>query len=296
MKRSSSRLAGLSTRIRSLVSAIEQNDEREIEQAILRLSRSRRVFAPLGFAIGAIVLLFDAVKLIVLNVRLLLIQVLPAMWIWLAMLDLKVHVLHGRQFHPIRGPILIPLNLVIIAITIGCFFLNAVFAFAISHPGRPDIPAARRQALEHIGSIAISGAVVGAMLGFSTTIVTRWGHPWFSISLGIVVGIMMISYIALPSRMIGAKRSQSRRDRISTAVVSGALSATVSMPPYVLGRIGILMLGSKVLLIPGIILLAIGLTLQAGATGAVRAIKMSATLTAAVSPGAEDTRDAAAPG
>jgi hypothetical protein len=40
------------------------------------------------------------------------------------------------------------------------------------------------------------------------------------------------------------------------------------------------MLGSKVLLIPGVFLIAIGATLQAGATGAVRAIKMSASLTA----------------
>ena len=39
------------------------------------------------------------------------------------------------------------------------------------------------------------------------------------------------------------------------------------------------MLGSSILLIPGILLFALGLTLQAGATGAVRAIKMSVTLT-----------------
>ena len=55
-------------------------------------------------------------------------------------------------------------------------------------------------------------------------------------------------------------------------------------PPYLLGRLGILMLGSSILLIPGIFLLALGLTLQAGATGAVRAIKMSATLTTAPRP------------
>jgi hypothetical protein len=39
------------------------------------------------------------------------------------------------------------------------------------------------------------------------------------------------------------------------------------------------MLGSKLLLIPGIVAIALGFTLQAGATGAVRAIKMSVTLT-----------------
>ena len=40
------------------------------------------------------------------------------------------------------------------------------------------------------------------------------------------------------------------------------------------------MLGSQVLLIPGIFLLAFGFTLQAGATGAVRAVKLSSVLTA----------------
>ena len=67
-------------------------------------------------------------------------------------------------------------------------------------------------------------------------------------------------------------------------MVGGALSATVCTPPYLLGRLGILMLGSSVLLIPGIFVLALGVTLQAGANGAVRAIKMSATLTTAGRP------------
>ena len=38
------------------------------------------------------------------------------------------------------------------------------------------------------------------------------------------------------------------------------------------------MLGSRALLIPGIILLAFAITVQAGATGAVKAVKMSAKL------------------
>ena len=123
------------------------------------------------------------------------------------------------------------------------------------------------------------------LLAFSTTVVTRWGRPWFTLSLGIIVGVMMVSYVAVPARLIGAaKRKQSRRDKLSTSVVGGALSATVCTPPYVLGRLGILMLGSSLLFIPGIFVLALGVTLQAGATGAVRAIKMSATLTSAGHP------------
>ncbi len=83
------RSAAFSARVRSLVRAIEKNDETKVEEAILRLGRSRRVFAPLAFAISAFVMLYDGLRLLVSNWRLTLVQILPAMWIWLAMFDLK---------------------------------------------------------------------------------------------------------------------------------------------------------------------------------------------------------------
>ena len=282
------RFAALSARIGSLVRAIQDNDEAKIEEAILRLSESRRVFAPLAFAVGAFAMLFNGLKLLVTNWRLTLVQILPAMWIWLAMFDLKAHVLHGKSFTVLRGPVLIPVGLLIIAITVASFFLNAVFAFAVSRPGRPEVRPAVAQARQHLRPIIASGAVLGALLAFSTTIVTRWGRPWFTISLGIVVGMMMVSYVAVPARLIGAKPPrQSRRDKLAATAVGGALSATVCTPPYVLGRLGILALGSSavIIFILGLFAVSLGVTLQAGATGAVRAIKMSATLTAGRRPG-----------
>ena len=116
---------------------------------------------------------------------------------------------------------------------------------------------------------------------------TRWGRPWFTLSLGIVIGVMMVCYVAVPARLIGMKPTQSRRDKLATTVVGGVLGVTVCTPPYLLGRVGLLMLGSSVLLILGIVVLALGVTLQAGATGAVRAIKMSASLTGS-RPASED--------
>ena len=83
--------------------AIRDSDLAAVEEGVLRLSRSRRWLSPLVFAVGALGMLFEGVKLLFTNWRLTLIQVLPAMWIWLAMIDLKAHVLHGKAFHVLDG-------------------------------------------------------------------------------------------------------------------------------------------------------------------------------------------------
>ena len=270
----------LVSRVRELVAAIGDGDEAMVEEAVLRLSRSRRWLAPLGLVVGAFVMLFQGLRLVVSNWRLLLVQVLPAMWIWLAMFDLKAHVLHGRSFHVVTGAVVIPIVAVIAAVTAGAFFLNAVFAFAIARAGPPDIRAGFADARGHLAVVLGSGAGVGLLLGLSTVVVTRWGKPWFTLALGAVIGVMMVCYVAVPSSLIGVKPTRSRRDKLAAGAVSGALGAAVSAPAYLLGRIGLLMLGSSALLVPGIIVIAVGFALQAGATGAVKAVKMSATLVA----------------
>jgi hypothetical protein len=52
----------------------------------------------------------------------------------------------------------------------------------------------------------------------------------------------------------------------------------VTAPSYLLGRVGILMLGSHTLFILGIVLISVAVIVQAGAEGAVKAIKVSANL------------------
>src|SRR3954470_10529408 len=179
-------LASMS-RLRELVAAIRDGDEAMVEAAVMRISRSRRWLAPLALAVGALEMLFEGVKLVFSNWRLTLVQVLPAMWVWLAMLDLKAHALHGRSFHVVTGPIVIPIVAVITAITAAAFFLNAAFAFAIARPGAPDIRAGFAGARGHLPVVLGSGAVVGVGLGLSTVVVTREGRPWFALSLSVVI-------------------------------------------------------------------------------------------------------------
>jgi len=271
------RLRQFTARIGELVDAIEGTDESKIEEAVKRMSESHVLLRPLALAVTAFALLFDSLRLILTNWRLLLIQLLPAIWIWLAMAILRAYVLYDQDLDEIYDLRIVPVFIVVIGITIASFYLNATFAFAIMRPDAPIRPAFG-EARTHLGQIVGFGFVVGFLLGIATTVAPQWGSPWFSIFLGAVIGLMMVAYIAVPARIIGAKPTYSRRERMVTTVVSGALGVTVSLPPYLIGRLGFLMLGSKVLLIPGIILVAIGVTLEAGATGAVRAIKLSAGL------------------
>ena len=278
-------------RIQRLIRAINDSDQDTVDEVITRLSHSRPWAAPLALTVGALGMLLEGVKLLFTNWRLTLIQVLPAMWIWAAMYDLKVAPADGRNsFHVLHGPVVIPIVLAIAAVTAASFFLNAVFAYAIARPGRPRIRPAFTQARSHLVVVLGSGTVVGVLLGVATVVVTRWGGPWFRLSLGIVIGVMMVCYVAVPARLIGAKTTSSKRDSLTATMVGGAIGAVVCTPPYVLGRLGLLMLGSHTLFALGVIVFALGLILQAGATGAVKVIKMSAKLVSGPGRGVDRRR------
>jgi hypothetical protein len=273
------RLARVGALIKRLVDAIRRGDDKAVEQAVVQLSQRKRWLAPLALIVGAFLMLFQGVSLLYTNWRLAVVQIVPAMWIWIAMLDIKLHVLHGRQFHVIRGPLLIPCIIAVTALTAASFYLNGVFAFAIATPGQPKIRPAFSQANHHVRIILAWGGTIGLALSFSALITTRWGHWPFVISQSIVVGIMMLCYIAVPARVVGVeKKAASRRDVLAASAVGGAVGAVVCSPPYMLGRLGILMLGWPYVFWLGVVLIIIGATLQTGATSAVKAVKFSAKL------------------
>jgi hypothetical protein len=70
------------------------------------------------------------------------------------------------------------------------------------------------------------------------------------------------------------------RDKLAATAVAGLAGAIICTPPYVISRVGEGLLGSHPLFALGVALIVIGLALEAGATGAVKAIKVSARLLA----------------
>jgi hypothetical protein len=189
----------------------------------------------------------------------------------------------------VEGPVLIPIVLTIIAVTAASFFMNSVFAFAVSQPGRPQVRPAITQARGHLGVILGSGAVVGLMLALATTVISRDNRPWFVLALGATIGVMMLGYVAVPARLIGIKREASRRDKLSASIVAGAVGVAVATPPYVLGRVGVLMLGVHLLFIPGLAVVTFAVALEAGAAVAVKSVKMISKLVAGERPGTVET-------
>lgn len=270
---------GWAERLAAVARGVRDGDEAEVVRAVEALSRRHRLLAPLALLVGGVAMLFGGVRLLLTNWRLTVIQIPPAMWIWAAMYDLRGHVLHDRTVQEVSGLVVIPIIAGIVVITVICFWLNAVFGFAISQDGKPKVRPAIDEARHHLAAILGSGGVVGLALGLTVTVVTRAHRPWFALALSVVIGVMMIAYVAVPARLIGVDSgAASRRDRLSASVVGSLLGAVVSAPAYILGRVGLLMIGSPFLRFPGILLFVVGFTLQAGATSAVKAVKMGAKL------------------
>jgi len=284
-----------------LIVSIREGDEHTIEDAVLQLSKKRRIFAPLTLAVGGFVMLFSGLRLLVTNWRLMLVQVLPAMLIWAATIDLKAHVLHGKEFHDIRGPIVLVLFAAAVLVTTAAFYLNAAFAFTISQPGPPQLRTGFEAARKHARAILCWGVSTGLGLGVATILAPRWGLHWFALLLGIVLGVLMVCYVAVPARIVGvqtgktAKAGQSGRDKLAASAVSGIFGAIVCAPAYAIVRIGLVLLGSSGLFWLGVAILVVGLMLQAGVTGAVKAVKVSAKLLVGQPLHSSDGQSASAP-
>jgi hypothetical protein len=261
-----------------LLEGIRSGDEADIARAIEDLSRSRRYLAPLAYAVGGVAMLLGGVRLLFSNWRLTLIQLLPAVWIWLAMYDLRAHLLHDREFREWEGVFLVLLILLIAAVTVVVFFFNAVFGFAIAQKGSPRVRTAVDEARQRLAPIVATGGALGLALGLAAFLAPRAGETWFAVSLGTTVGLMMVAYVAVPARLIGVEPKASRRDRLAASAVGGLLGFALAAPTYLLGRIGLLMIGVPVIRIPGFAIFLVAATLQAGATSAVRAVKMGARL------------------
>jgi hypothetical protein len=263
-----------------LVVAVRDAEPAEVAAASRQLGQARRVFIPLGYAAGTIVLLLRGVKLLFANWRLSLIELVPALWIWITTWNLKAHFLHGRSLRQIHGPIVLLVAVVVVAVSVASYWCNAVFAFAIDGPEPPRLRPAFTAANTHARYLFGWGLTIGVLHAIATVWFARLGLGWYGLALGAVLGLMIVTFVSVPARLITqqARDRESLRNRVSGAAIGGALSAVAIGPGFMLNRLGLLLIGLQPLRIVGVLVFSVGIGLQAAGMTTVKAVKLSTKL------------------
>ena len=128
---------------------------RSVESALKDLGGRRRWLAPLVYAAGTVAVVFDGVLVLLRNWRLTLLQLFPAVWIWVMTWNMKNHFASKPTFSTSD----------VIAIAVGvllaaqvAYWCNATFAYTMAQGATGDIRAAFREARRHwrlIGGLAL---------------------------------------------------------------------------------------------------------------------------------------------
>jgi hypothetical protein len=233
----------------------------------------------MAWAAGTLVLLLRGIRLLLLNWRLTLVQLVPAVWVWVVMWDLKQHALRGAPFRDLHLAGVLALTAVSVAVSVAALWCNTVFAYAIE-TAPPRIAPAARHAKGAAGRIVWTGVVVGLVLAVAAFVVPRAGSLLlYLVTLGAALAVMLGLFVAVPARIIGATRRRlSPREAVGSWVAAGALSAVAMTPGFVLDRVGLILLGVEGFRVLGFVLLSVGTGLYAAGMTSVRAVKLTAKL------------------
>jgi hypothetical protein len=218
-----------------------------------------------------VAVVFDGVLLLIRHWRLTLLQLLPAAWIWAMSWNLRNHMLASPKVS----------TTVSIAIAIGlllaaqlAYWCNATFGYTMAQGATPDIRAAFAEARPHwrlVGGLALLTGSLQASIAIAIPhMQTRW--LWVALLAMFIVQIYL--FIAIPSWLLGVRKTGSRHERIMQSLTTGVLSGVAATPGFLLNRIGLLLLGTSVFWI-GVVVVSIGAVVHVTASSSVRVVKLS---------------------
>ena len=234
------------------------------------MGRRRRWLAPLAYTAATIAVVFDGVLILLRNWRLLLLQLVPAAWIWVMSRELRAHVFAGHEL-PTTGTGAVAAGAIVLAqISYWC---NATFAFTVASGAGTGIADAFRQARRRWRLVA----GVALLTGGAQAAVWLWlDGAWLTVGLLTMLVVQIYMFVAVPAWVVGApRRDQSRHERIMQSLTTGVLSGVAFNPGFLLNRISLLILGIPTIGIIGFALLAVSAVLEVTALSSVRVVKMS---------------------
>ncbi len=253
----------------------------ELLDAIAQLKAGRFLAGPLSFAAGAVLLVVHSVLLLFTNWRLLLIELVPAIWIATVLWDWRYHVLYGNDLAELHGGWAILAAALVIAATAMSYWCNVVFGYVATGRER-TIRGGFRAAGRHRRLILTAALAVGALHAWVAARGPIRGVGTFAVGLGLVAIANLYLYSALPVQALGLDRQRAApKDLVTRTVALGALSIVVSTPGITLALVGRMLLGIPTLRILGFVVLATAVLLQVAAASSSRAVSMSTNVVAA---------------
>lgn len=256
--------------------AVAGADPAQIETAVQRFGSSRRWLAPVAWTGGALVLVVRGLKLLMLNWRLSLVEVVPALWVWLVTWDLKRHDLRASPMREVTAGQVVLGVAVAVAASVATLWFNTVFGIAISQP-TPRIAAAMREARQRRRPVLMAGTGMGVCLAAGLALIPRINQSWLFLlaALG-MYSLMLVALVLGPARILGVARlRRTPGEAVGLWVTGGALSAMVMLPGFVVDRVGVVLMGIPHLHLLGLFVLAMGVALYAAGLSSMKAVKLS---------------------
>ena len=262
------------SRWRSLVraaAAVRSTDPATVESALTDLARRGRWLKPLAYAAGTVAVVFDGVLLLIRHWRLTLLQLVPAAWVWIMSWNLRNHMLASSRVST-ASSIAIAVAVLVTAQT--AYWCNATFGYTMVQGDRPDIKAAFAEARPHwrlVGGLALLTGAVQASIALA---IPHWQVRWLWVALLVMFIVQIYLFVAIPSWLLGVRKTGTRRDRTVQSLTTGVLSGVAATPGFLLNRIGLLLLGTSLFWI-GVAVVSIGAVLHVTASSSVRVVRLS---------------------
>ena len=113
-------------------------------------------------------------------------------------------------------------------------------------PGRGDrFPAAFREARPHWRFVSGLALLTGGLQAGIWLLVPHVQPRWLWLALLAMFVVQVYLFIAIPSWLLGVRKSGTRRERTIQSMTTGVLSGVASTPGFLLNRIGLLLLGTS---------------------------------------------------
>ena len=259
--------------------AAEASDPADIALLLQRAGAHHRFLLPLAFAGHTLASVVHGVLVIARNWRLMLIELIPAVWIGAITWNWRAHVSGRIELVEVHGTVAVAIAVFVVTVNLLAYWCNAVFAFTLSQDDRSDLSAAFRQARQRANVVNAWAISIGALHAYVAVFAVRWSIGGFAVAQGMIAIIQMYALVALPAALAGLRRQRKLpiRERLSAMAITAALTGLAVAPGFGLNRAGIVLIGLGLPLLGGTVL-TVAIILQVAATSSASAVKLAARL------------------